>query len=160
MGRFADNVAKEVLINRREEEFLPLEIKPSTIKEAGLGVFVTEEIPSKSIIVSYLGEITTHEATKYTDSLYTLGFIRDQGLFISPTEYSNTGRYINMSDTPNCGVRIGLLNYNVNQPEMTPRYEIAVYIYTLRELKKGEEVYYNYGKNYDMKFAQDSNKSK
>ena len=50
-------VARDLIIqNRKDEEFLPLEIRQSKIPEAGLGVFTTATINEADILVcSYTG---------------------------------------------------------------------------------------------------------
>ena len=129
---------------------MPLEIRESEIEGAGMGVFTTDLIPKGRIVLNYLGEITTQEATKYTDSLFALGFIHNQALFISPQEYSNSGRFINTSSEPNCGARISVLRSNFDRPGDRAIYEIVAYVYSLKDIPKGAEITYNYGRVYDL----------
>lgn len=105
--------------NRLEENYLPLTIKPSSIKEAGLGVFATENIPTPgTLICSYLGEMGIGSVIpamrKYggklqmNNSFFTLGWFEDDILLIAPNLFSNVGRFINYNIPSKCNLKPSL----------------------------------------------------
>jgi hypothetical protein len=125
---------------------LPLEVKPSPI--AGKGLFATADLFPNRIVITYVGTIaSTYTATLVNDSLFTLGWITSKPpreLFITPEFGTNAGRYMNGADKqhpPNCKAHIGIFDEN----------EIVVYFYTIKTVRQGEELLFNYGSLYDFK---------
>lgn len=112
-------VSHVILQNRINEEFLPLEVKESSILNSGLGVYCTDVIPKNTIICSYLGEVGTGSKItlmrngRRNDSLYLLGHLGLESLNIAPHRYSNVGRFLNHQEKKlcNCSPHIGLLQY-------------------------------------------------
>lgn len=52
------------------EEYLPLEIKESSIKNAGSGMFATENIPKGTLVNVYTGDIGPHFDIRQSDSIF------------------------------------------------------------------------------------------
>lgn len=120
---------------------------------AGKGLFATANLPSKMIVITYVGTIaSTFTANLANDSLFFLGWLSTEPpreLFITPEFGTNAGRYINSSDKrhpPNCKAHIGILDNS----------EIAVYFYTSKTVAKDEELLFNYGDLYSFKDAKES----
>lgn len=97
----------------------------------GLGIFSTKKIPRRARILEYTGRlITDKEADKRAGKyLFELG----NGKTIDGTDRKNTARYVNHSCTPNCEVTV-IGN--------------RVFIKTVRVINPGDEITYDYGKEY------------
>ena len=97
----------------------------------GLGFFALEPIPADTRIIEYIGPILTSEEADEKGGKYLMSI--DGKHVIDGTPRSNVARYINHSCRPNArAFRSGL----------------RVWIWSLRAIKEGEEVVYNYGKEY------------
>lgn len=98
---------------------------------AGLGLFVNEDLPKGVCLIEYKGR-TISEQEEYTSkSKYLFGVTKKKT--IDGATRSNTARYINHSCRPNAEVEIK------NE---------RVWIFSRRKIKAGEEICYDYGKEY------------
>jgi hypothetical protein len=97
----------------------------------GLGLFAAGPIPKGACIIEYTGKLLTKEEYKASNSRYLWDIGPGKTLDGSPR--SNRARYINHSCRPNC------------EPDV---YKRRVYIYAKRDIQPGEELAYNYGKDY------------
>ena len=99
----------------------------------GKGVFATTRIPAGTRLIEYKGErLTEKQADKRyanDDSPHTFLFALDDGMVIDATTKGNSARWINHSCAPNCEA--------VDD-------EDRIYIETLRAIRPGEELSYNY----------------
>jgi hypothetical protein len=98
---------------------------------AGLGLFAKAPIPKGACIIEYTGKLLTKEEYQASNSRYLWDIGPGKTLDGSPR--SNKARYINHSCKPNCDPNV---------------YKRRVYIHALRDIKPGEELSYNYGKDY------------
>lgn len=105
-----------------------LQVKRSS---AGLGLFATEKIKRKDFIIEYFGPLITDEELGNREGKYL--FEVEDELSIDGKDRKNTARYINHSCKPNC------------EPEIDGK---RVFIYSLRTIYPGEELTYDYGKEY------------
>lgn len=102
----------------------------------GNGVFAARKIPAETLLSEYVGErISWREANKREghdpdNPYHTFYFALENGKVIDGGVGGNDLRWINHSCEPNCEARED---------------EGRVYIYTLRDIKRGEELYYDYG---------------
>lgn len=102
----------------------------------GRGVFAARKIPEGTRILEYGGErITWKEANrrenmKPADCYHTFFFSLESGKIIDGGSDGNDARWINHSCEPNCEAR---------------EEDGRVYIYALRDIKRGEELNYDYG---------------
>jgi SET domain-containing protein len=111
----------------------------------GLGIFAKVNIPKGTRIIEYVGEkITKKEADRRGPILIEYAKKNKQSgavyIFVLNKKYDidghvsyNTAKYINHSCAPNCEVDI---------------IRGRIWVIALRDIKKGEELFYNYG--YDM----------
>jgi SET domain-containing protein len=105
-----------------------LKVKKSN---AGLGLFATKDIPKGVCLIEYFGpEIS--EAEQYTSRSKYLFQINSK-ITIDGRARENIARYINHSCKPNCEVEIK---------------NKRVYIFSIKKIKAGEELCYDYGKEY------------
>jgi hypothetical protein len=98
---------------------------------AGLGLFAKTPIPKGACIIEYTGKLLSREEYLASNSRYLWDIGPGKTLDGSPR--SNRARYINHSCKPNC------------DPVVHKR---RVYIYALRDIEAGEELSYDYGKDY------------
>lgn len=99
--------------------------------KAGLGLFAMEDIPSGVCLIEYFGKPLTEEESIDSNSKYL--FEVDSKLTIDGTDRKNIARYINHSCRPNCEVEI---------------YKKRIFVFSKRKIKIGEELAYDYGKEY------------
>ena len=100
-------------------------------KGAGCGLFAGEDIPKGAFIIEYFGR-EIDEKEQYTSKSKYLFEINSKKT-IDGTIRENTARYINHSCRPNCEVEIK---------------KGRVLIFSKRKIKAGEELGYDYGKEF------------
>ncbi len=102
----------------------------------GRGVFALRNIPADTCIVEYEGErinwkeAVRRENTKAPDDFHTFFFSLENGKIIDGGSNGNDARWINHACEPNCEAR---------------EEDGRVFIYALRDIKRGEELNYDYG---------------
>ena len=103
--------------------------------KTGLGLYTEAEIPKGACIIEYAGVEITKEQEEKSNSKYLFEIHSRKTIDGAPRW--NTARYINHSCRPNCEPNI---------------YKGRVYIHARRRIKPGEELNYDYGKNYFNQF--------
>ncbi len=98
---------------------------------AGLGLFAMENIPKGKCLIEYVGRTISKEEEQNSKSQYL--FEINKNKTIDGAARSNTARYINHSHRPNCEVEI---------------YKGRVFVFSKRAIKAGEELAYDYGKEF------------
>jgi uncharacterized protein len=98
---------------------------------SGLGVFANEAIAKRRFIIEYWGDLVTEDEADRIGGKYL--FEIGNGKTINGTTRKNTARYINHSCRPNCEIEI-----KGNK----------VFVYSRKAIKPGEELTYDYGKDY------------
>ena len=109
----------------------------------GNGVFATADIPAQTELVEYKGRLLTHaQADRLydgsTDTGHTFLFTLNDRFVIDANAEGNVARWINHSCAPNCQAL-------VEEDEKGRRRNDRVLIETLREVRAGEELTYDYG---------------
>ena len=97
----------------------------------GLGLFAKVPIKKGDCIIEYVGEIITEAQANERGGRYL--FQTSKNRHIDGTTRKNTARYINHSCRPNCEVDI---------------IRGRVFVYAKRKIEIGEELFYDYGKEY------------
>jgi SET domain-containing protein len=97
----------------------------------GLGLFTLEPIPTGKRIIEYTGPLISNAEVEKRRGRYFFGVNTKWSIDGSPR--SNIARYINHSCRPNAEAFI---------------YGRRVWIWSKRNIKAGEEITYNYGKEY------------
>ena len=111
-------------------EILDWELKVKR-SSAGCGLFATKEIPKGVCIIEYFGRQIS-EAEQYTsNSKYLFGI--NSKITIDGRDRKNIARYINHSCKPN------------TEPEIRKG---KIFIFSRRKIQPGEEICYDYGKEY------------
>lgn len=113
------------------------EVRTSTIKDAGLGLFTRQTIQTGETIGYYTGEIIDEKAFLDPDrpfSPYLLWVCRSH-IILGEGPRANYTRYINHSDQPNAFLV-------VSTRWKSARFE------ALMKIHSGEEIFFNYGDEY------------
>ncbi len=105
-----------------------VEVKRSS---AGLGLFALEAIPKGACVIEYVGRVLTQEEEFSSRSKYL--FEVTKKITIDGAIRTNTARYINHACKPNCEIEI---------------YKRRIYVMSKRAIKPGEELTYDYEKDY------------
>lgn len=100
---------------------------------AGLGLFANQDIARGACVIEYTGKPLTLEQVDKSRSRYL--FEIDAKRTIDGAPRWNRARYINHSCRPNCSIEIDTRRGRV-------------FILAKRAIKAGEELAYNYGKEY------------
>jgi uncharacterized protein len=123
------------------------EVRDSPIQ--GKGAFASKNIPAGTMIVEYVGERISHEEAdrRYDDEAmgrhHTFLFAVDDDICIDGATEGNIAKYINHSCDPNCEPRVE---------------NKRIFIYALRNIKKGEELFYDYAYDRDEDDDEESEK--
>jgi SET domain-containing protein len=119
---------------RRKSSAPPIEVRQSTIH--GQGAFATRPIRKGERIIEYVGErMPWDAASEDPDDPHTFLFgLSDGNLVINAAIAGNDSRWINHSCEPNCEA--------VEEKQ-------RVFIYALRRLQPGEELFYDYALEID-----------
>ncbi len=110
----------------------PLKYKAKR-SSAGLGLFACADFKKGDFIIEYTGEHITHEESDRRGGKYL--FILDDKTVIDGKGRENTARYANHSCKPNA-------EGEVDEEEQKVR------ILAKKNIKAGEEITYDYGKDY------------
>ncbi|MES2535469.1 MAG: SET domain-containing protein-lysine N-methyltransferase [Pseudomonadota bacterium] len=119
---------------------LPTDTKPAiTVRHSkihGNGVFATRKIAAGSCVIEYAGQrITAKQAVKRSGAdpdnpFHTFFFSLENGKMIDGAVDGNDARWINHCCEPNCEAR---------------EEDGHIFIYALRDIRRGEELNYDYG---------------
>ncbi|MEP6603458.1 MAG: SET domain-containing protein-lysine N-methyltransferase [Spartobacteria bacterium] len=117
------------------ESSMLLEVRVSRIH--GHGVYAAQPIAKGTEIIEYTGaRVLWKEVEEDPDDPHTFLFGLDDGIYvIDPEMGGNEARWINHSCDPNC--------------EAIEDEEDRVYIYALRDIPAGEELFYDYALQVD-----------
>ncbi|NIR47465.1 SET domain-containing protein [candidate division KSB1 bacterium] len=102
---------------------------------AGLGLYANEPIPKNSFVIEYFGKILSNEEADRRGGKYL--FDISSRRTVDGSTWKNLARYINHSCRPNCEVEVK---------------RGRIYIYAKRAIEPGEELGYDYGKEYVDEF--------
>ncbi|MCC7160524.1 SET domain-containing protein-lysine N-methyltransferase [Candidatus Nomurabacteria bacterium] len=97
----------------------------------GLGLFAKVPMKKGDCIIEYIGEVINDKEANNRGGRYLFQTSKDR--HIDGTTRSNIARYINHSCRPNCEVDI---------------IKGRVFVYAKRKIEPGEELAYDYGKEY------------
>ena len=114
-----------------------LAVRPSTIPDAGRGLFATRPFPRDAVVCVYTGDVLrTVEAVRLTDKAYLMRL--GEQVYVNATECDHSGvlaRYMN--DCCNDAL------YNVTFRKLPTRR--CAEVVALRDIAPGEELNYDYG---------------
>ena len=131
-----------------------LELKKSEIHDAGLGLFASRDFPIKTnrtkdpTITYYSSKSITQQPSP--DSAYVLEVNKNQ--YLDSKDPSNfAGRYINsFKNHPHISKRQANVRFTQGQSIYKKDERYVVPIKQKKAIKKGDELYINYGQNYHL----------
>jgi SET domain-containing protein len=109
-------------------QIVPLRVGRS---QSGLGIFAVEDIPKNTFLIEYWGKLVSSDVADRVGGRYL--FDLENGKAVLGGTRKNIARYINHACRPNAEVR-----FSKNR----------IYIYSTKRIKAGEEITYDYGKEY------------
>ena len=117
----------------KKNKFEPIDVALEVRKSpsGGKGLFALETIPKDETVIEYTGKLLTDEEYDKSQSRYL--FDIGKGKVIDGWKGGSRARYINHSCAPNCEAE---------------NHKGRIFIRTLRRIQPGEELAYNYGKEY------------
>jgi SET domain-containing protein len=109
----------------------------------GNGVFAAADIPAGTRLIQYRGRLMTHAQSDElygdeTDSGHTFLFSLNDDYVIDANRQGNGARWINHSCAPNCEAVL-------DEDPGGNRRRDRVFIESIRDIRRGEELTYNYG---------------
>lgn len=112
MSTSSTSVLYFLLDENRNQHLL---IGPSTLKEAGWGLFARNDVKKGEYLLEYVGEVITQaegerrgEIDDARDRTYLFNLCSD--FAIDASRRGNKARFINHSDTPNCETKMLFVN--------------------------------------------------
>lgn len=126
------DVARDVISINQMAKYEPGNFKLGVKRsKTGLGLFALQDIPKGACIIEYKGRVISNKEAYTSNSLYL--FEINSKITIDGTSRSNKARYINHSCGPNAEAEI---------------HKGRIYIFAKKNIKEGEEITYDYGKEY------------
>lgn len=127
----------------------------STIENCGYGLFAGQDIAQDDFVVEYVGELITQDEgvrrearrgdvfDEESNSSYLFTLLEQEGIWVDAAIYGNLSRYINHHDDIGKGHGCNL----------TPKIlyvggEYRIKFSAIREIKAGDELFFNYGENF------------
>jgi hypothetical protein len=108
----------------------------------GCGAYATRAIRKGKRIIEYTGKrMSWDEAPNDPDDAHTFNFGLDNGQVINPEIGGNEARWINHSCEPNCEA--------IEE-------EDRIFIYALRDIAPGEELFYDYALEIDEPISEET----
>lgn len=125
---------------------LHVEIRPSTIEGAGLGLFAVEDFKKDDLIVPYEGEFIDEEELnrRYGDDTAKYALQINKDLYIDSACSRGTGAFINQAQTK--------AKNNARLSKFPGRRTIAPHasVRAIKSIKAGDEIFVDYGDEYIM----------
>jgi len=132
-------MAKKGKIRKRA---VRIEVRQSGVH--GRGVYATQFIPEGARIIEYTGQRVSWEAAPDDDNdPHTFNFGLENGEVINAEIGGNDARWINHSCDPNCEA--------IEEDD-------RIFIYAMRDIEPGEELFYDYAMEIDEPITEKSKK--
>jgi len=126
----------------------------SQLEGCGYGLFTAEDIAQDEFIIEYTGELITHDEgvrrearrgdvfDEESTSSYLFTLLEHEGIWVDAAIYGNLSRYINHA------AEGGEKGANILPKIMYVNHEYRIKFTALRDIKAGEELFFNYGDNF------------
>ena len=136
-------------------ESVMIEIKKSSIKDAGMGVWSTANIPKDTYLTEYFGEVISPTSSEIArnDAVLIIG---DGSYLVGAKKYDDTtkcGQIINDYSLPRSTSHEDYLAYKETSKLCNVYFvfDDIVKVYSHRDIANGEELFFHYGYNYWIK---------
>ncbi|ORY54543.1 uncharacterized protein BCR38DRAFT_147500 [Pseudomassariella vexata] len=128
----------------------------SMIENCGYGLFTTEDIAQDEFVIEYVGELISQDEgvrrearrgdvfDEESNSSYLFTLLEQEGIWVDAAIYGNLSRYINHQDDAD---KRGL-GCNITPKILYVNGEYRIKFSSMRDIKAGEELFFNYGENF------------
>ncbi|KAL2200026.1 hypothetical protein P885DRAFT_66896 [Corynascus similis CBS 632.67] len=122
----------------------------SQLEACGYGLFAAEDIAQDEFVIEYTGELISHDEgvrrehrrgdvfDEENKVSYLFTLLEQEGIWVDAAMYGNLSRYINHA-SGNCNIMPRIMYVN---------HEFRIKFLALRDIKAGEELFFNYGDNF------------
>ncbi|KAK3897048.1 hypothetical protein C8A05DRAFT_20108 [Staphylotrichum tortipilum] len=122
----------------------------SQLEACGYGLFAAEDIAQDEFVIEYTGELISHDEgvrrehrrgdvfDEENKVSYLFTLLEQEGIWVDAAMYGNLSRYINHA-SDNCNIMPRIMYVN---------HEFRIKFLALRDIKAGEELFFNYGDNF------------
>ncbi|KAK3310634.1 uncharacterized protein B0T15DRAFT_571165 [Chaetomium strumarium] len=122
----------------------------SQLEACGYGLFAAEDIAQDEFVIEYTGELISHDEGVRRENRrgdvfdeenkisYLFTLLEQEGIWVDAAIYGNLSRYINHA-SDNCNIMPRIMYVN---------HEFRIKFSALRDIKAGEELFFNYGDNF------------
>ena len=126
--------------SKARNRIVRIEVRESAVH--GCGVYAAQFIPEGTRIVEYTGQRVSWEAAPDDENdPHTFNFGLENGEVINPENGGNDARWINHCCDPNCEA--------IEEGN-------RIFIYAMRDIKTGEELFYDYAMEIDEPITEES----
>ncbi|KAH6949042.1 hypothetical protein BKA56DRAFT_716317 [Ilyonectria sp. MPI-CAGE-AT-0026] len=128
----------------------------SQLEGVGYGLFTAQSIARDDFIIEYVGEIIHHDegVRREARRVYVFGeeanvsyvftLLENEGIWVDAAIYGNLSRYINHAS------KGGKYGCNITPQILYVNGEYRIKFRATRDIKVGEELFFNYGKNFSI----------
>ncbi|KAL2136286.1 hypothetical protein VTI74DRAFT_4521 [Chaetomium olivicolor] len=122
----------------------------SQLEGCGYGLFAAEDIGQDDFVIEYTGELISHDEGVRRENRrgdvfdeenkvsYLFTLLEQEGIWVDAAIYGNLSRYINHA-SDNCNIMPRIMYVN---------HEFRIKFLALRDIRAGEELFFNYGDNF------------
>lgn len=131
-----------------------LAVGQSFLPGVGYGLFTMEDVSQGEFVIEYLGELISQDEGvrreerrgdvfgEKTSTSFLFTLLDGEGLWLDAGSYGNLSRYINHAPAG------GLRGCNITPTVLYVNGEWRIKFTALRDLKQGEELFFNYGQHF------------
>ncbi|KAJ4296079.1 hypothetical protein N0V88_004781 [Collariella sp. IMI 366227] len=122
----------------------------SQLECCGYGLFAAEDVAQDDFVIEYTGELISHDEGVRRENRrgdvfdeenkvsYLFTLLEQEGIWVDAAIYGNLSRYINHA-SDNCNIMPRIMYVN---------HEFRIKFLAIRDIKAGEELFFNYGDNF------------
>ncbi|KAK4157812.1 hypothetical protein C8A00DRAFT_29198 [Chaetomidium leptoderma] len=122
----------------------------SQLEACGYGLFAGEDVAQDEFVIEYTGELISHDEgvrrehrrgdpfDEENKVSYLFTLLEQEGIWVDAAMYGNLSRYINHA-SGNCNIMPRIMYVN---------HEFRIKFLAIRDIKAGEELFFNYGDNF------------
>ncbi|KAK5658762.1 hypothetical protein OQA88_1573 [Cercophora sp. LCS_1] len=126
----------------------------SQLEGCGYGLYTAEDIAQDEFVIEYTGELITHDEgvrrearrgdvfDEKPPASYLFTLLDLEGTWVDAAMYGNLSRYINHADERD------KRGQNIMPKIMYVNHEFRIKFVAMRDIKAGEELFFNYGENF------------
>lgn len=129
----------------------------SMIENCGYGLFTAQDISQDDFVIEYVGELISQDEgvrrearrgdvfDEESNASYLFTLLEQEGIWVDAAIYGNLSRYINHQDGDDKRSGLGC---NITPKILYVCGEYRIKFSAMRDIKAGEELFFNYGENF------------